>query len=333
VSVPREGQTPLIVSPAWISIRPGRHIELLEEVLTQDMDPEQHRLFGWGDEWIVSDGVKGPRRLEGNHLRQLLKDDEVRFAHFTGIDRRGRWLFRKSRGGEETLVLDSTVPDPTPRLPIWLLDIKKGKVGWEKNDWPVIKRPGAWYLNEHGWQGLDEKTNPMITTPPSMAAASESQPVPTTGAATLPATTQAATRASQPILVDRDGRKYLDGINTITVLEKSGKMTVWPLPPKAVGSGEVHLIRAKDGTLFLFNAPGRVLRIKPTPEAAQPFELDATFTHRVPNVDHFTRVWLDPANRIIMTYDTHMAILFAEGRIPRALQRLIPAMELEDQAP
>jgi hypothetical protein len=83
--------------------------------------------------------------------------------------------------------------------------------------------------------------------------------------------------------------------------------------------------------LFLFNQPGRVLRIKPTPSTAESFELEATFTHRIPNIDDPARIWLDPAGRIIIAYGNELAILFPAGRIPPELKNMIPAAQLRDQ--
>jgi hypothetical protein len=376
VSVLRDDGTSVVVNPAWISIRPGSPIELLEEVLTRDADPDKDQLFAQADEWILSNDTQGPQRLEGNHLQPLLGEKELQFTRFIAIDRHGRWLFRKPQveaaiSDQQTLLLDSTVPDPRPRLPIWTLNIKEGQVGWQKDNWPVIKRPGAWMLTEYGWQGIDEKKAPILTAPPpyevilpppSTAPATTRSTRPSTSRASTSASTRAATQAStapattpsttqastQPqdhlLLIDAEGRRYYDGVAKLTVIEKSGKRIDWPLPASAVGKSPVHLVRAKDGALFLFNAPGRILKIIATPPAPratpvsttqpeQPFTLDATFTHRVPNIDNPTRIWVDPANRIIMTYDTHMAIMFPEGRIPPQIARLIPASELEDQEP
>jgi len=333
VNVPREQPTPLVVTPALVSIRPGRTMELLDEIIVESTEPEKQKIYAYSDEWVVSDPVEGPRRLEGNHLQPLLKPKESTFCYLVGKDRRGRWLFRKSANSTETLILDPTIPDPTPRLPVWLLNVANGQVGWEKNDWPVIKRPGAWYLNETAWQALDESKDPIITTPPPPPRA----PIATSAPATTPSTqpsTQASTMPSAPlILIDAQARKYFDCAATLTVIDKFGRQVVWPLPMTAIGKGDVRLVATKDGTLFLWNAPGRILRIKPTPAATQPFQLEATFTHRIPDIDHPTRMWLDPAGRLIMTYDTHLAIMFPEGHIPPALARLISAAELEDQEP
>src|SRR5205823_7718583 len=126
----------------------------------------------------ISDPAQGPRRLEGNHVEPLLRASEAAYGYFVGIDARGRWLFRKSATDTETLVLDPTTPDPTPRLPIWLLEVKKGSVGWDKENWPVIKRGGAWSLHENGWVALDEKKDAIITDLPGhIRAGSEEPPI------------------------------------------------------------------------------------------------------------------------------------------------------------
>jgi hypothetical protein len=132
-------------------------------------------------------------------------------------------------------------------------------------------------------------------------------------------------------LTDSDGSQYFDGVNTLEVHRSDGSIIRWPLPPEAVGSGEVHLLRAGDNRLFLFNQPGRLLRIVATPKESEPFKLEATFTRQIPNTDHFTRVWLDPAGRIDLVHDTnHLTILFPDGRTPRAIAEKMPAAQLKD---
>jgi len=99
--------------------------------------------------------------------------------------------------------------------------------------------------------------------------------------------------------------------------------TGWTLPDIANGKAPVHLVRTEDGRLFLFNQPGRVLRIKPTPGGSEPYMLEATFTKNVPSVDEPTRIWLDPAGRIVIAYEKRLAILFPSGYIPPRLKDLI----------
>ena len=83
--------------------------------------------------------------------------------------------------------------------------------------------------------------------------------------------------------------------------------------------------------MFLFNQPGRVLRIKPTPDKPQPYKLDATFTKRIPNEDHPNRIWLDPAGRIIIaTGGNTLSICFPAGRIPHDIATKMTAADLKD---
>jgi hypothetical protein len=377
VNIPLEDKPPQLVKPAWITIRPGRAIDMLDPVLSRDADPAKQKFFGFGDEWIVSDTVQGPRRLFGNHLESMLKKKEAAWSDVVGSDRRGRWLFRHRGDDPQTLVLDPTLPDPTPKLPVWIIDVPQGTTGWNRADYPVEKSGDPWALYEHGWRPLDKKTDEMFTELPakksspapvtpgagagaakraagavrgSAAAATTTAPTtastttapatiattsPTTRAATTE-TTQASTQESlgPPILVDKDGRKYYDGRQRLVVIDPAtGKRTEWTLPGTAVGSlADVVLMRTSDGILFLYNQPGRLVRIKPTPAGAEPFVVDAIFTHRIPQPEKLARIWLDPAERIVMCYDTHfLAVMFPQGRVPRDIVVLVPATDLESE--
>jgi hypothetical protein len=342
VSIARDDGASSTVKPAWISIRPGRAIELLEPVLVKDAKPGEQRFFAFGDEWIVSDPVQGPRRLYGNHLEAMLPKTQAAFVHVVDQDRRGRWLFRKSAHGDETLLLDPTLPDPTPKLPVWQMNVAGGKVGWNREDYPAVNRGGrkhSWILHQSGWRPLDENKDRLITEPPATPPPPAPEAVATTEPSTSLATTQATTSPAAttqgfgpPILVDREGRKYFDGRENLIVIDRDGNEMIWPLPPNATGGADVAvaLLRIDDGKLFLFNAPGRVVRIKPTGRRDEPFIVEAVFTRRIPTPDVLHRIWLDPAGRIVMAYDkTHLAVLFPTGRIPRDIHILIPAAELE----
>jgi hypothetical protein len=294
-------------------------------VLVRDADPDKQHFFAFGDEWIVSDVTQGPRRLFGNHLEAMLAKDETAWGHVVGSDRRGRWLFRKSPTDPKALLLDPTLPDPTPKLPVWLINIPQGATGWNREGYPVEKSGGSWALHERGWQPLDEKKDELITELPE---STPTPPKPPTASA--PTTTQES--LGQPILVDKEGTSYYDGKERLVAISAAGKRIDWLLPVNAVAGGEadVRLLRTDDGVLFLFNQSGRVVRIKSTPQAAEPFTVDAVFTHRIPQPDHVQRIWLDPAGRIVMAYDKHfLAIMFPQGRIPREIMTLIPAKELE----
>jgi hypothetical protein len=117
------------------------------------------------------------------------------------------------------------------------------------------------------------------------------------------------------------------------MVRPNGQQTRWPLPDIATGKMPVHLVQTEDGRLYLFNQPGRVLRIKPTPGSSSPFLLEATFTRNIPNVDEVTRVWLDRAGRIIIAYEDKLAILFPQGIIPPKIKQLMlnPDEEEDEQ--
>ena len=153
---------------------------------------------------------------------------------------------------------------------------------------------------------------------------------PSTQSATLP--TEPATQPASPILVDQDGNRYFGGLTDLSVVSKDGSQINWSLPGAAVGEGPATLIRANDGKLFLFNQTGRVLRIARTPSGPEPFKLEATFTHKIPSMDHPHRIWLDPAGRIIMAWDKQLTILFPTGYIPPAIaEKMLGSGEDQDQ--
>ena len=186
----------------------------------------------------------------------------------------------------------------------------------------MIKNGAAYALDETDWRGLDkdEKTFGRPQDLPPNAA-------PTTGPTSAPS-------AEAPILTAPDGTRYFGGLTDLRVTEPDGHQITWALPPAANGTGPVALVRAADGRLFLFNQRGRVLRIARTPDGAEPFKLEATFTHNVPSTSHFTRVWLDPANRIDMEWDNRLAIFFPDGYIPRPiLEKMVDQSGLDADNP
>ena len=382
---PNPDVEPTIVAPAWISIRPGEPIELLPPALVGDLSAGRSKIYAVGSDWIVTPDVRGPRRFIGNGLVTLLRKSETAFSDFVGEDRRGRWLFRQppfepttqptispttAPDPDATLIIDPSLPDPTPRLPVWVFRNAR-TVGWDKDNWPVAKDVSAYALHETDWTLLDEK-EPVYTKPeevlPDVAEqagkeakgrgdaetrrrgdvgkrgrgeAAKTQP--DTKPATKPAvattqeggdaTTQSvADQEPKPILIDRDGTRYYDGLNTLRIVDPKGNERIWPLPPIAVGEGPATLIHAREGHYFLFNQHGRVLRLRATPEEAEPFRIDATFTKHIPTVDHPTRIWLDPADRIIMAWGSQLAILFPRGYIPPAIaEKMVGQLDVDDQ--
>jgi hypothetical protein len=300
VSVPNGADEPQTVTPAWLCIRPGGRVDrALPADLIKDQRPDACTLQALHDDWLICENA-GVRRFNGDSFVPLVRDDEQRFSQLIGTDRRGRWLLADPAQSTQTLLIDPTILDPTPRLPVWAMQISNGSVGWDRDDWPVTKRGGAWALKSDTWEPLAD-SDPMITT------------------AAVPASTQPA------LLTTAEGTQYFNGQTSLEVVSKNGQTITWPLPPSAVGDGAATLIRTADGTLFLFNQPGRVLRIKPTPGAAQPFVLEATFTKGIPTADHPTRIWLDPLGRIdFVTDGNFLAVMFPSGHIPPEIERMMP---------
>jgi hypothetical protein len=316
-SVPGGDGRDAMVVPAWISCRPGRAISLLPYALVRDVDPREYVLENLGSEWILVDPVLGPRRFMGNHLLSLLKKEELEFRDVVGVDRRGRWLFAtapsdKSQKRRRTLIIDPTLPDPTPRLPVWTMAIREGTVGWTKDNWPVIRRGSPWALEADKWRPMDEKKEKMF-----VEASPELDAVTPT---TLPASTQSAGRA---LCVDEHGCTFFGGRESLVHVEPDGTQTNWPLPPEATALETYKpVLIAADGALFLFNQPGRVVQIAEAGDGQ--LAVKHIFTEHVPNTDHPQRIWLDPAGRIIIAHDTNqLAILFPSGRIPSAIRTLM----------
>jgi len=396
VMMPGDGDTPVFRTPAWLTLRPGQAVQLLDPPLTTDLNPDRSRIYAFNAEWIVTNDVRGPQWFVGNYLVPLLRKGELAqgFVEPIGIDRRGRWLFRPApraeapvagpatpartgpvqvaapqgppntapttgaatAGGSEplpTLILDPTLPDPTPRLPVWVYTTAT-TVGWDKDNWPVVKNNGAWALLEDRFRALRSKEKmftkaeeaPPIDTGtkvpaqpgalPPAATLPSATTSPTSGPATGPTTGPTTGPAEDlgPLLaVAPDGTRYHDGRTHLRVVDPQGKRTDWPLPPAATGtgiSGKVYLVRAPDGLLFLFNQPGRVVRIRPTPDADEPFTADATFTRKIPSADAYTRVWLDPAGRLVVAYENRLSIMFPGGFIPREITTLMGDAELDE---
>jgi hypothetical protein len=380
VATAGDSEEPVIRSPAWISIRPGQAVSLLDPVFTTDMNPDRSRIYALGEEWVVVNNAAGPQRFVGNGFVPLLRKSELSFSEPIGMDRRGRWFFRKptpaigtapasapatAAVASETLVVDPTIPDPTPRLPVWLYTTAE-TVGWDQEDWPAVKRGGSWTLREDGWRPM-KRTEKMFSTAaevPAPVAPAPPVPAASAPAASAPAASAPAARGSNapvatpdvatasaaeaaagpatapstapaedlgpPILIDKEGSSYFDGRTRLVVVPRKGQRVDWPLPPTATGvAAKVFLVRTPDGLLFLYNQAGRMLRIRPTPDEAEPFLLEATFTRNIPNTDDVTRLWVDPAGRIIMAYGNKLAIMFPRGFMPPAIASKMPPRQAD----
>ena len=340
VQIPTDRENdPQTVTPAWLAIRPdGRVDRPLPRGLVADQKPDACTLRCAADEWLVVDAA-GPRRFFGNGLVPLLPPAERRFTDFVALAARHRWVFRDPHT-RDTLLVDPTIADPTPRLPVWVIDVAGGEVGWDDHDNPAVRRGpsvganapppppagnpsvGRFALGADGWTALSAKDVLHTDAPPApvtVVPTTLPTTTPTTGPTTAPVT-------GPPLLRVADGTTYFDGRDALVWADKAGHRGRWPLPPVALGSATTApvLMRTDDGLLFLYNGPGRLLRIRPTPAADEPFQLEATFTADLPDDEQPTRVWLDPAGRIDFACGTNrLVVTFPAGRMPKPIADMI----------
>lgn len=364
VAIPRPDDDPAYVTPAYLSLRPGRTIDLLPPALITDLNPDKQKIVAWHNEYVVQDPLFGPQRYIGNGLEPLLEKKYRRFNKFVGIDQTGRWIFRAAlpatapsttpattqwatgngQWATQTLILDPHLPDPTPRLPGWLLPVSAERVGWDKENWPVIymanqPKPVPWALGEFGWRVIEEEKEKVFfdpAAPPAKLPATRTGSRPST-TSTIPSTTQTAIRDDTTsegdcLLTAPDGTRYFGGVESLSVIHPDGRSITWPLPQSAVGSARPVLLRTRDGVLFLINSPGRIIRINATPQGPQPFEVDAVFTRKVPSDPSPLRIWLDPAERICFAHDRgRITVLFTNGRISPEIARLMPVEDSREE--
>jgi hypothetical protein len=300
VMLPGSQDPEAVIAPAWLSIRPGHYVELLADSMVTDLTPGSCNLQVVGDQWIVTARLSSPQAPDGTSpqiffgagLAQLTRDSEKQFTQVIGIDQLGRWLLREPGKGEPTLVIDPHLPDPTPRLPVWQLAVAKS-VGWDKDNWPVIENGPSYALTESDWRSLGKDETFSKEVPPATQPADDGL-----------------------LLKLPDGTQYFGGLTDLRVTRPNGQSAFWTLPAVANGQGPATLLRTHDGRLYLFNQPGRLLRIAESEGGIEPFKIEATFTRNIPNTAKPTRIWLDPAGRIDFAWDTRLAITFPEGYIP-----------------
>jgi hypothetical protein len=292
VTVPQqpEGQEP---TADYLVIRPGRAIERLPSAISTKLNPAD-QLTAAHDEWIVTDPAAGPLRfLPPDQFVPLLGDSEKSFTQFVTIDGRGRWLLREPGKDSPTLILDPTVPDPTPRLAIWSIDSGQ-EVGWNDAQWPALVRgANQWILTDRDWELMGADAKLRTDAPPEGGA----------------------------LLIGADGTQYGDGRESITITPAGGKPRIVALPADCTDSEDIRpwLVRSDDGHFFLFNASDQIVRLRTDSNTGLP-TIDAIFRKSLPMIRNIQRVWIDPAGRIDVAYDqTHLVVIFPTGQIPAAI--------------
>jgi hypothetical protein len=256
-------------------------------------------------EELVLTNNDGPQQfLPPKQLFPLQSKSQRSFTKLLNIDMHGRWVFRPADADSPTLLIDPTVPDPTPRLAIWQVD-SDGDTGWNNADWPAISKDQShWILNESEWSKLDDEKEKLITS-------------------TQPANVVGNPAPHLLLLTDADGNQFFDGRESLIVHMHSGRAIVWPLPDECLGSPNrpAFLVHDLQQHYFLFNAQGKIARLRFTPEdEANPFIVEAVFEQNIPDFSQIRRVWLDPAGRIDVADETNrMFVIFPSGQIPREI--------------
>jgi hypothetical protein len=314
-------------APAWLAIRPGRWPERLADGLIEQISREGRTLRAADIDWIIEHDLDGVLRWMGNHAEPLNRKGSERFNRFRGIDSRGRWLLSTIDPNGPTLVIDPFLPDPRPRMPVWVMDVSPGQSGWDAEGWPAIRRGGAWALRGANWVAIKDEEF----------------------------TTATIANSAKRVEIGRSraGDIFSGGVVDLTVRDSSGRESSWLLPPHLVGlvpertaqNLSPQIFETEDGRILLVNAPGRVIRLKrvsqddssnatnadaPKKPDKQPFKVEAVFAGNLP-VSAIRRVWLDPAGRLVFASGTgQLHIAFPGGHIPQDVMNLIPGKELRD---
>ena len=234
----------------------------------------------------MSDPTVGPRRWVGlTLLPPLLPKELADFDTVVAIDARRRWLLTSKKRPGDTLLIDPTLPDVTPRLPVWTINAPNG-AGRTDDGWPAVRHgEEALVLGRAGWR-------------------SEKRAVMRDQWAELPA------------IFDRSGRQYSVDGRTVHVADRDGLGGEAVVPGDSASEVRIAVDR---GRLFAYSAEGSVYRYAITANSTGPkLTLEATFTAGVPtNAD---RIWIDPAGRLVMRGQDRLAIGFIDGRVPAALR-------------
>ena len=316
----RDDPTEVPVVPAWVAIRPGYTISLLPPALTRYLTIGTMDLDAIGSDWVITDQTEGARIFFGQELQPITREADRKYRHVVGVDNDGRILLAQVPAqvaakaiAPDYLLIDPRVADPTPMLPVWTMTVPEGETGWDKNNWPAVKRGQPWSLHEDGWEGLTGEIIKSVGT-----------------ANTITQDQQTLTElASDP---RPRGATFFSNRAMLALRTSDGKVLLQTRP---AGMPNSDLAGAYCGDrLYLLHPQGKLSRLKVDARNTEPFAVDAIFTNDIPSVAGASRMWVDPAGRLCITADEdRMIIIFTGRKIPQAIRDIIPENELKQARP
>jgi hypothetical protein len=114
VSFPRENAEPQIVKPAWISVRPGRAVELLPDKLLKDAAHLRRTSMHSAKSGFARSGNGAATALQPHE--QTAATTRSRSSGSTPSIAAGVAVPQGDPQSRETLIIDPTFPDPLPHL-------------------------------------------------------------------------------------------------------------------------------------------------------------------------------------------------------------------------
>lgn len=257
------------VIPAWIAIRPGNYIERLPDRMTEGFVPNRYQFFAFASEWVIFDPVLGLRRWIGSEFVTLLDKPLRHFDTFVGIDQQRRWIVRSTSQPGQTLIIDPSLPDTTPKLPVWMIEAPDG-AGWTQSGWPAMNRGNSvLLLDERRWRVMDPKTDTFDRTAPKLLTTIATA----TDGSKLELINNRVTRNGSTIIDDArgamsifyaDNRLFLVGEGVVHRFNLTGKIeatfdkNLLKNPKRVWIDPAGRLVLAGDATLWIAFPTGRV---------------------------------------------------------------------------
>ncbi len=286
LEVPGPAGVAVLQIPGRLIVRPNQRIGPLPRPLEDEYEQDAAtHINALGGTWFVDRAGELLRMWSTNHFVPLLhaeKDETFgKFREPVGFDRLGRLLLRERGTDGPTLLLDVRLAGGEPGLPTWVIPTGTDGVAGRGPDGLPAMRLGG------TWQ-LGEA-----------------------GWQTMP---------DDALLEPVDTRGGVDIATDSVTLD--GERVKLPEDVRGVGIVESHrLVQVDEELAFLFNAPGRVVRLERRGEAWRVTEVfDEELPKAMPRI-----VWVDPLGRLCAGYfgDT-VAVMWPNGQVPPAMRRLMP---------